>query len=106
MNPPRIRIARNVLAELEDVVDRRQPALSTEWGDLFLPDNLPMAAIRLKVKVQDYFAFLASLPRPGQPELFKVVPIDNMPFEIVIRGRVELRKDNTVTIDGRPATIL
>jgi hypothetical protein len=30
----------------------------------------------------------------------------NVPFEIVIRGMVEVGKDNAVTIDGRPATIL
>jgi hypothetical protein len=106
MNPPRIRSARNVLAELENIVDGGQPTLSTERGDLFLSDNAPVAAIRLKIKVQDYFAFLASLPKPGPPELFKVVPVDNVPFEIVIRGMVEVGKDNTVMFDGRRATIL
>ena len=71
-----------------------------------MSDNLPVAAIRLKISVQDYFAFLASLTQPGQPEPFKVVPVDNVPFEIVIRGMVEVGKDNTAMIDGRPATIL
>ena len=106
MNPTGIRIARNVLLELESTIDQRQPALSTARGDLFLSDNLPVAAIRLKISVQDYFAFLASLTQPGQPEPFKVVPVDNAPFEIVIRGMVEVGKDNTAMIDGRPATIL
>jgi hypothetical protein len=106
MKPPRIRIARNALAELENIVAGGQPALSTLRGDLFLSGNLPIAAIRLKIKVQDYFAFLASLPHPGQPELLKVVPVDSVAFEIVIRGMVEVGKGNVVMIDGRPATIL
>jgi hypothetical protein len=106
MNSPRIKIATNVLAELENTINQRQPAFSTERGDRFLSNSLPVAAIRLKIKVQDYLAFLASLPQPGRPELFKVVPVDNMPFEIVIRGVVEVGKDTTVMIDGRPATIL
>jgi hypothetical protein len=106
MNQPRIIIARNVLAELENAIDQRQPALSTERGDLFLSDDLPAAAIRLKSRVQDYFAFLAALPQPSRPELCKIVPLNNVAFEIVIRGMVELGKDNTVMIDGRPTTIL
>ena len=106
MNSPRIKIATNVLAELENTINQRQPAFSTERGDRFLSNSLPVAAIRLKIKVQDSLAFLASLPQPGRPELFKVVPVDNMPFEIVIRGVVEVGKDTTVMIDGRPATIL
>jgi|ERR1039458_6846917 hypothetical protein len=106
MNRPRITIARNVLAELENIVDAGQAALSTERGVLFLSDHLPVAAICLKIEVLDYFAFLASLPQPGRPEVFRVVPVDNARFEIVIRGMVEVQKDNTVMIDGRPTTIL
>jgi hypothetical protein len=106
MNPPRIRIARNVLVELESAVNGGQPALSTKRGDLFLSDSMPMAVIRLKIKLQDYFDFLASLPQTAQIEPFKVVPVDDVPFEIVIRGLVDVRQDNTVMIDGRPATIL
>jgi hypothetical protein len=106
MNPPRIRIARSVLVDLENIVSHGQPALSTERGDLFVCDSLPLAAVRLKIRLHDYLTFLASLSQSDQPAPFRVAPVDDVPFEVVIRGMVEVRKNNTVLIDGKQATVL
>ena len=102
---PHVKIARNVLAELAQVVAEAKPALSTANGDLFLPDNLPFAAIRLKISHTDYLKYLAALPVGLRPDVFKLVMVDDLPFHVVINGAVRV-DDGGTTIDRKSATIL
>jgi hypothetical protein len=100
-----IRIARNVLGELSRVVSEGGPALSTERGDLFPSDTVPVAAVRLKIPMSDYLAYLSSLPTEERPSLAKIVPVEDLPFQIVINGFVSIEGSRTA-VNGRFATIL
>ena len=100
-----VKISQNVLAELSRIVVERSPALSTGRGDLFPSDTVPVAAIRLKIPAADYLAYLGSLPREEQPSFAKVVPVDDLPFHIVINGFVNVESGRTA-IDGKLKTIL
>jgi hypothetical protein len=102
---PRVIIARNVLSDLSHLVAEATPALSTVRGDLFLPDNLPFAAIRLNIPFTDYIAYLAALPPGERPQAFRIVPVKDLPFHIVINGAVRVENGGTA-IGGKPATIL
>ena len=100
-----VRIARNVLAEMAHFVAEATPAQSTANGDLFLPDKLPFAAVRLKISAADYLNYLAALPVGTRPDISKIVLVDDLPFHFVIKGVVRVDDDGT-SIDRRPATIL
>jgi hypothetical protein len=100
-----VRIARNVLAEIAQFVTEAKPSLSTANGDLFLPDKLPFAAIRLKISTAEYLKYLAALPVDMRPDIFKIVTVDDLPFQVVINGAVRVDDDRT-TIDRKSATIL
>lgn len=100
-----VKISQNVLAELSRIVVERSPALSTGRGDLFPSDTVPVAAIRLKIPTADYLAYLRSLPTEEQPGFSKIVPFDNLPFEIVINGFVTVENGRTA-INGKLTTIL
>jgi hypothetical protein len=100
-----IRISQNVLAELSRIVVEHSPALSTGRGDLFPSDTLPVAAIRLKIPAADYLAYLRSLPTEEQLSFSKIVPVDDLPFEIVINGFVNVENGRT-TVNGKGRTIL
>ena len=102
---PYIKVSRNVSAELARIVAEGGTALSTGRGDLFLSDNLPFAAIRLKIPAADYLAYLTSLPMGERPNFSKVVPVDDLSFHIVINGIVKV-EDGRTTINGKLATIL
>lgn len=102
---PLIRVSRNVLADLSRVVAERLPALSTEHGELFPSDTVPLAAVRLKVSTDDYLTYLTSLPREERPNLSKIVPVDGLPFNIVVIGFVSVA-DGRTAINGKPAKIL
>lgn len=100
-----IKISRNVLAELSRAVAEHRPVLSTDHGDLFPSDVLPLAAVRLKVPTADYFGYLTSLPADERPSLAKIVPVDGLPFHIVIDGFVSVEAGRTA-VDGKRATII
>ena len=102
-----VRIANNILEELTALVTKGQPAFSTSRGQLFIGENLPMAAIRLNVSVDDYIGFLASLPVAERPNIAKVViGIDGKDaVQVVINGRVTVT-GGRIAIDGTPATVL
>jgi hypothetical protein len=100
-----IKISQNVLAELSHLVVEHRPVLSTERGDLFPSGAVPLAAVRLRVPTADYLAYLTSLPAGERPSLAKIVPVDNLPFHIVINGFVSVEAGRTA-INGKPATIL
>ena len=102
---PHVRIARNVLAELSRIVSEGSPALSTDRGDLFPSDNLPVAALRLKTPVSDYLAYLASLSEDERPSAPKIVLVDDLPFHIVINGFVSVENGLTA-INGKLTTIM
>ena len=102
---PHVRIARNVLAELSRIVSEGSPALSTGRGDLFPSDNLPVAAVRLKIPVADYLTFLAYLSKDERPRASKIVPVDDLPFHIVINGFVGVENGQTA-INGKLTTII
>jgi len=102
---PRVIISQNVLAELSRIVAEGSPSLSTELGDLFPSDTVPVAAVRLKISTADYIFYLSSLPSEKRPSLAKIVPIDNLPFHIVINGFVSVENGQTA-INGKFATLL
>lgn len=102
---PRIKIARNVLAELAEIVREGPPVIATDVGELFLAKNLRIGAIRLKISIVDYFNYLAHLPEAERPDVSKVVPIEGCRFQVVINGVVTM-KVGTIAINGRAATIL
>ncbi len=104
MNPS-VRIAGNVIAELSHLVQTATPALSTQRGDLFPSAALPFAAIRLTIPRADYFAYLKSLPPNEQPSPARIVPVEDLPFDIVVNGFVTVEAGRTA-INGRPATLL
>jgi hypothetical protein len=100
-----VKIARNVLAEIAQFVAEAKPAMSTANGDLFLPDKLPFAAIRLRTSAAEYLDYLAALPVGIQPDVFKIVIVDDLPFHVVINGVVRV-DDGGTTLDRKSATIL
>ena len=78
--------SQNVLAELSRLALECSPTLSTARGDLYPADNVPLAAIHLNVSRTDYLAYLASLPSiyGTSPSARLIVPVDNLPFDIVV----------------------
>ena len=102
---PHVTIARNVLADLSRLVAEGHPIFSTAQGDLFVSDRLPVAAVRLNIRTADYLGYLAGLPPSERPKIFKIVIVDDLPFNVVINGAVEVNEGRT-TIDGTLATIL
>lgn len=102
---PYVKISRSVLSDLSRVVGEGNPILSTVRGDLFVSDRLLVAAIRLNIPVADYLGYLVGLTESEQPKMFKVVIVDDRPFQVVITGAVEVNESGTL-IDGKPATIL
>lgn len=99
------RISQNVLAELSCIVAEGRPSLSTERGDLFASDTVPLAVVRLEISAVHYLAYLTSLPLEERPSFAKIVPADDLPFYMVINGFVSAENGQT-TIKGDLATIL
>ena len=102
---PLVTIARNVLAELAHCVAHSAPALSSGRGDLFPSAILPFAAVRLKTSDADYLSYLAALPSDTRPNISKIVMVEDLPFQVVINGFVEVGEAG-ITINGTPATLL
>lgn len=102
---PQVRISRTVLAELSQCLAERSPVLSTDRGDLFLPEQLPVAAIRLRIPAMSYFHYIESLQPEDRPDIFRIVIVDDLPFHVVINGVVGVSNGRT-TINGKQKTIL
>ncbi len=101
----RIRIADNVLHELAGFVANGEPDLITEWGNLFISPNLPVAAIRLSKPIGEYVAYLISHNKEQWPDFSKIVEVTGQPFHIVVNGAVTIT-DSKTAINGKPAVIL
>jgi hypothetical protein len=101
-----VKISQNVLAELSRLALECSPTLSTARGDLYPADNVPLGAIRLNVSRTDYLAYLASLPSEERPSARLIVPVDNLPFDIVVNGFISIDANGRTAINGKTATIL
>ena len=102
----RVKIAENVLRDLAAFVANNEPAMVSEWGDLFISPNLPVAAIRLHKPINDYMKFLTSRNQGQWPDFSKIVPVTDQTFHVVANGAIVIQPDRTTTINGRPAKLL
>jgi hypothetical protein len=64
------------------------PVLSTDRGDLFVPDQIPAAAVRLRIPPMSYIQYIDSLQSEERPDIFRIVVVDDLPFQVVINGVV------------------
>jgi hypothetical protein len=101
-----VKISQNVLAELSRIFSECSPSLSTARGDLYPSEKVPLAAIRLNVCTTDYLAYLASLPVEERPSPRLIIPVDNLPSDIVVNGLVSIDANGRTAISGKTATIL
>ena len=93
------------MAELSRCVSERSPVLSTDRGDLFLPEQIPLAAIRLRVPTMSYIDYIESLQPEEKPDVFRIVIVNDRPFHVVING-VVLVSNGRTTINGKQKTVL
>jgi hypothetical protein len=97
-----ITISRTVMEELRKSL-ARDPELETPRGSLYISRNVPASCIRLSVPRKEYLRFLMDLQ--GFKQAYKVIPVDEEPFDIVVLGSVAV-ECASITIDGKVAPIL
>ena len=100
-----LKFSRNITEELEELVSAEKPVFSSDKGDLFVSEAAPVGAIRLKVPLTEYLAFIESLDESERPKKFHLVPIEDEPFQIMVNAPVKL-EDGVISIDGRVVRIL
>ena len=95
-------ISKSVLSELQKSA-RGTPDLESARGSLFISRDVPAACIRLKVPLDDFLRHLLDLP--GFSQAFRVLPVQDQPFDIVILGNVTI-SENRMLLDGKASEIL
>lgn len=98
-------IAKNVKHELSRIVNEHDPNLSTDRGDLFLADEVGMAAIRLNISTKDYMKFIDGLPTNIRPKAHQIAPVEEDQFQVVVNAPVTI-ENGTTLINGKEVTIL
>lgn len=98
-------IAKNVIHELSRIVEEHEPNFSTARGDLFLADEVGMAAIRLKIPTDDYLKFISTVPPTFRPKTHLIAPVEEDSFQVVINAPVTI-EGGTTLINGKEITIL
>jgi hypothetical protein len=104
MNIP-LKFSPSVIEELEDVVRDGKPIAVTERGELYALANLPVGAIRLKVPLVEYLAFIESLEENKKPPERFLVPHDGKVFQIIVNAAVT-RGEQGLLVAGLPVTII
>lgn len=93
-----IKLSQNTIQELEEKITNNAPILSTERGELYTLDNLPLGAIRLKVSLKEYFKFIESLNK-HKPARFYLIHIENKNFQVAINAQVYIKSKKTFIND-------
>jgi hypothetical protein len=98
-----ITVSKSVLQELKNLLGK-EPDLTTSRGSLFISKSVPASCISLRrVTREEYLRFVMDLP--GFKQAYKVIPVDDQPFDVVILGAV-IVDGTSITIDGKAANIL
>jgi hypothetical protein len=102
--PERQRVTEEVLRDLAAFVLNNEPAMVSEWGNLFIPPNSKFAAIRLCRSAEEYVLYLTS-QKKERWLFYRLIPVDGQPFHIVVNGAVTV-EDGKTKLNGKPAIIL
>lgn len=97
--------SKSVLDALRAKIAKGDIAYSSELGDMFTLEDLPVSGIKLKVPLGKYLEFIESLPAADQPRSDLVVPYEDQDFQVIINAPV-VKKGSELYINGKEVILL
>jgi hypothetical protein len=103
-----MKLAEDVLLNLDECAQGGRPTLSTERGNFYLSSEVPAARIVLTIPTQAYLDVLIGLPGSARPYGHEVVVTAGRRFQIALfsLGGVSIENGTAVKLGQRIVTVI
>ena len=101
----KITFSNSVLDQLDQLVATAKPIITTDNGELFHSDSLPISVIKTKIPFDEYLDFIRAQDGDNKPRLIHLIPVKDRSFQIVVNAPLVIG-NGEVEIEGRIVVLI